>query len=863
MIQACPLDFARRVSRAGGCALRPLGLILALVAATPSLRAAAPEGNPDLLKVSEHLLELRRAAPAPEERGLSAPGRPSFRRGLPPMRGELAEVEVHLERVDEAVLGALEATGAHLLSSSARYRQAILRIHPSHLDELAAVEAVRRVEPAWRPRLQTGSVLSQGDASMGADASRGTFGVTGSGMSIGILSDSFRRDAGLGGSASGAACACASPGSSCSRSITGMANQTSGDLPVSVTLLDDCEQDLGTCGGDPSDDSFCCDVAGEGAAMGEILFDVAPGSAQLFHTAFYSEPDFALGIEELVNCGADLLVDDVAWFESPMFEDGIIARAAQAATEAGVPYYSSAGNYATFGIDDDFVDDVPGADDENDPGPGDPPSGDDFHDFATGDPYAAVNVPAGCGVIAVLQWDEPWESLAHPGVSNVGAESDLDLYFCTDQSPATCGENSPSGPLRSATRQGCGTNGGNPATAGDAIEILEIINDGESAATGYFVVEHHCGNQSDLRFRIATLPSNGCSFPGAFDFEDGVGGGNPIWVDAQIYGHAAALDAVAVAAVFYDEKDQGGDVDPPTGVVNVELYSSIGGDLPFLDAPDRFKPELSGPDCTNNTFFGSDLGDDADSDPNFCGTSAAAPHVAGVAALMRQANPDLRPSQLRALLMSTALDIETAGVDERSGAGFVLAEGAVGAACDFLGVTPSVADFGTLPLTGATRDLEILLRQPGCASGSTTISDISTTHSDFTPATGGSSPCPSLTPTLDAGEICTFLVTFDPSATGEVSESLTVTSSQPTVATPLLGRGIDCTVDDDLTLTSQTITLDTRIEACDTIVVGPAVEVTTGDLSLLAGVSVTLDNGTTITGPGALTVALDGILATP
>ena len=49
-----------------------------------------------------------------------------------------------------------------------------------------------------------------------------------------------------------------------------------------------------------------------------------------------------------MNCGADVIVDDVIYFAEPMFQDGLIADAAQAAVDAGVPYYSSAGNQRRF-----------------------------------------------------------------------------------------------------------------------------------------------------------------------------------------------------------------------------------------------------------------------------------------------------------------------------------------------------------------------------------------------------------------------------------------------------------------------------------------------------------------------------------
>lgn len=64
------------------------------------------------------------------------------------------------------------------------------------------------------------------------------------------------------------------------------------------------------------------------------------------------------------------------------------------------------------------------------------------------------------------------------------------------------------------------------------------------------------------------------------------------------------------------------------------------------------------------------------------GTSMAAPHVAGVAALMLQANPDLGPQEVKDILLVTAQDLGGPGADNATGYGFVNAIAAVQVAKD-------------------------------------------------------------------------------------------------------------------------------------------------------------------------------------
>jgi hypothetical protein len=84
-----------------------------------------------------------------------------------------------------------------------------------------------------------------------------------------------------------------------------------------------------------------------------------------------------------------------------------------------------------------------------------------------------------------------------------------------------------------------------------------------------------------------------------------------------------------------------------------EYYSSEG---PTTDG--RAKPEVAGPDRVQTSLTSS-----------FAGTSGASPHVAGAVALLRAQNPGMTTAQIRALLGSTAKDLNPAGVDSRTGAG--------------------------------------------------------------------------------------------------------------------------------------------------------------------------------------------------
>jgi subtilisin family serine protease len=144
---------------------------------------------------------------------------------------------------------------------------------------------------------------------------------------------------------------------------------------------------------------------------------------------------------------------------------------------------------------------------------------------------------------------------------------------------------------------------------------------------------------------------------------------------STVYGHANAVGAEAVGAVFFYDTPHYGNP------LVLEDFSSWGGTPILFDASGnptydlREKPEIVAPDGGNTTFFGSpDIPsgyDDPDNYPNFFGTSASAPLAAAVAALMLEYDSSLTPAEVYFYMETTALDMGTLDFDYASGYGLI------------------------------------------------------------------------------------------------------------------------------------------------------------------------------------------------
>jgi Subtilase family len=380
----------------------------------------------------------------------------------------------------------------------------------------------------------------------------------------------------------------------------------------------------------------------EGTAILEIIHDVAPGAQLFFATAFNGITSFAQNIRDLRAAGCDIIVDDVFYFVETPFQDGqaagvvsntnggVVIQAVNDVTASGAMYFSSAGNSGnlndgTSGVwEGNFVDG----------GAAGPPvtTVGSLHNFG-GQNFNILTVAPGGNNPINLYWSDPLG----------GSSNDYDLFrLSADGTTVTASSTN----IQNGTQDPYEQIG--PSTAGSRFVIVK-----KTGAADRFL--HLNANRG--RFSIATA--------------------------GQTHGHSAAANAFGCAAT--PATTAIGPAPNPTGPFPnpfnssnvVERFSSDGPRRIFFRAdgtaitPGNFlatggllrqKPDITAADGVSTAAPGFGT---------FFGTSAAAPHAAAIAGLLKSANPSFTPAQIRAALTGSAIDIEAPGVDRDSGAGIV------------------------------------------------------------------------------------------------------------------------------------------------------------------------------------------------
>lgn len=549
-----------------------------------------------------------------------------------------------------AGVDALRAAGAQVVDASARYQTVTVAVKPGRLDDLAAVARVANVTPVHPPIVSGagsagpissavipcfGAATSEGDLQLNAMEARDGFEVDGSGVKVGILSDSFNRDVGADTRA---------PTDILSGDLPGAENPCGHTAPVQI--LDDTE-----AGGED-----------EGRAMAQIVHDLAPGAEIAFASAFGGELSFAENIGKLSEAGAAVIADDVFYTEEPFFQDGPVAVAVDEAVKGGATYLSAAGNDNLIdGLGRDigsweapaFRDsgNCPAAiitlseeiEEENGPGTGLEPSHCmDFNPGAPSDNTFGITVEKGETLVLDLQWAEAWEEVG----------SDLDAYLL-----------SAGGKLIQLSVE----DNSSPLGTQKPLEELEWDNNTGTATTVQLAINRYSGSKATpLKF---ALLENGGGVSG-IEYPKSSGGDT---VGPTIFGHSGTADALSIGAAPYFDSNAPEDYSSHGPVTH--YFEPVEGTTPAepLGAPEVVpKPDVTATDGGANTFFGACQSHVW----RFYGTSAAAPHAAAVAALALDAKPGASPASVGEALRKTAAPM---GVfpPEAVGAGLVDAPKAI------------------------------------------------------------------------------------------------------------------------------------------------------------------------------------------
>jgi hypothetical protein len=586
----------------------------------------------------------------------------------------------------------------------------------NQLDAATALAEVHAIRAAMH-RTRSGAVTSQGDFVQHSDVVRSANSLTGAGVTVGVLSDSFDCYAQY--AASGLPAGGNTGYASNGFLATAATDVSTGDLPANVNVLQ--EVDCPNYGA-PLQLPF----GDEGRAMLQIVHDVAPGAGLAFYTADNSEADFAMGIVTLAapvsagGAGAKVIADDVGYFDEPFFQDGIVAQAVDAVAAQGVAYFSAAGNNGTLGYDDN-------APDFSTVSTSAPNSGEHLLSFGSGSnksttlPVIIPPLAPGEFVAIVLEWDQPYVTGApHSG----GATSEVNLCAIVKSGNDEITDDN----LGSLPSNCTGAN----ALGADPVQIIIVGNPANNPAGN--------SSQEEILLQVGVANATNPTRIKIAVEDDGAGSqiANSVATNSgTIQGHPGATGAAAVGAAFFAHTPACG-ITPAT----LESYSSAGGDPILFDvngvriipipAP-RQKPDFVGPDGGNNTFLGFQLADGGPPDnstvagcannasfPNFFGTSAATPHVAGIAALFLQANPSVTPAQIIAAMQSTALPMSGSTPNFSSGFGFVQADVAAGAIPAVVPAAPVVTLNPSTVMIGSTSTLTwSAANTTGCtASGS-------------------------------------------------------------------------------------------------------------------------------------------------
>lgn len=491
--------------------------------------------------------------------------------------------------VSENIIALIDQLDGKVVNAHKKYHAIRASIPWTSIMTLAANTDVSFIGPAEQMMTQAIN-RTEGDVAHTADTGRARFGVDGTGIKVGAISDS----------------------------VDALNDLLGCDLPNAVTVLPGQSGNPGTS---------------EGTALLEIIHDMAPGAELFFATANGGTAQFAQNILDLMAAGCDVIIDDAQYFNEGVFQDGIVALAAEAFVANGGLYFTSAGNSGNFNSGNSGV--------------------------WEGD-YVGIALPASLNGQAISAQD------FGGGVNNNQVSMDSPFFFTLQWSdPLFQSDNDYDLFLLSE----------------DLTTVIAASTNTQNGTQQGFEIINSIG-RDDTNARLVVALVNGESRHIHLNTHRGrLDVGTP----GQIFGHPGAENVVTVGAVNVATAAGG----PFTGgAANpIEFFSSDGPRRIFFN-PDgspvapadasrggqtsvvRQKPDVAAADGVMTATPGFDP---------FFGTSASAPHSAAISALIKEHLTNERFLEegfevefITDLFSTTAFDIEDPGLDRDSGDGIMM-----------------------------------------------------------------------------------------------------------------------------------------------------------------------------------------------
>ena len=351
-------------------------------------------------------------------------------------------------------------------------------------------------------------------------------------------------------------------------------------------------------------------IGSHGRKVAEIVYDMAP-DAEMWLVSFNTELEFVEAMDWLIAQNVDIVIAAVGW---PNYDDGdgdsnagsqnVLVDAVNRSYNAGILYVGGAGNsgfgHAQMAYADNFSTTIPAID----------PAVQHYHEWAAGDVFNNITnwgtvCPSGssCFIQASLAWSD-WS-----GTNG----QDYDLYILQSLDGGVTWTVAASSQNDQAQGYPWPTETAGADIPGDAQAAIVVHQFNNTAG----------GDHLEL-------------FTNDWDLQVD----NPA---SSLLAPADAANAFAVGA--YNHYTTSFETTSSQGPINGPGGASGGSAV---------KPDITGPDCVTTSLDSGALGDSVES----CGTSIAAAHVAGAAALVWQANPSFTNAQVRSFLEGKADDLD-------------------------------------------------------------------------------------------------------------------------------------------------------------------------------------------------------------